>query len=167
MDRKKEIAFNLSIMKEMGLEEGDRRRVIDQDTGEMCCFGNKEIITPGSQSGKNSVELDLLNNSRMMNKLFMEFLDKIEEEEEIESPAVSFGSYENKGTGRIKARVIFDNGDFMESKPYLNENLCYVELIHRINGEDQDNIDLSEFDEERKRTNDKNVGSIKPKKDRK
>ena len=76
MDRKKEIAFNLSIMKEMGLEEGDRRRVIDQDTGEICCFGNKEIITPGSQSGKNSVELDLLNNSRMMNKLFMEFLDK-------------------------------------------------------------------------------------------
>lgn len=159
---KNEIAFNLSVMKEMGLEEGERRRVVDQDTGEICCIGNKDIITPGSQSGKNSVEFDVVNHPKMMTRLFMDFLDKLAEEEEIE-PCVSFGSYDIKGTGKVKARLTFEDGNIMESKPYINENLCYVELVHRLNGEDQENLDFSEYDKERRRYNDKAVESVKPK----
>ena len=159
---KKEIAFNVELMKEMGLEEGERRRVVDQDTGEICCVGNKDIITPGNQSGKNSVEFDVINHPKMMTQLFMDFVDKLAEEEEID-PCVSFGSYEDKATGKIKARLMFEDGSYMESKPYINENLCYVEFVKRLNGEDQKDIDLSKFDRERRRYNVSNVGSVKPK----
>ena len=133
--------FAYNVMQEMGLEEGERRRLIDQDTGEICCLGNKDIVVPGSQSGKNAIEFDP-NNPKMMNKLFMEFLDKLAEEEEID-PCVSYGIY-NTRDGMNTGRVMFNNGEIIESKKYKNESLCYIDLVHRING--NTDVDLSKYD---------------------
>lgn len=152
----KEFKFNLSVMQEMGLEEGDRRRVIDQDTGEYCIIGNKEIVTPKSQAGKNAVEFDAIYNSRMMSKLFSDFVDKLSEEGEIEG-CISFGSYEDKHSGMMSARAMLIDGSIINSKPYKNESLCYVDLVKQLNGED--NVDLSEYDKKKVIKNEKSTRS--------
>ena len=148
--------LNMQLMREMGLEEGERRRVVDQDDGEVCALGTKELVTPGSQSGKNAIEFDPVNNPRMMNKLFAEFVDKLYEEESIDSSCVSFGTYQDKTTRKNTARAMFEDGSYIESKPYSNESLCLADLVFKLNGESD--IDLSEYDIDRRE-----LAKIKPK----
>lgn len=136
--------LNMKVMQEMGLEEGDRRRVIDQDTEEICCLGNKDIVTPGSQSGKNAIEFDPVNNPRMMNKLFAEFVDKLYEEESIDSSCVSYGTFQDKNTKKNTARAIFEDGSTIESGSYKNEGLALIDIVFQLNGEE--NVDLTEYD---------------------
>ena len=152
-----DLELNTMIMKEMGLEEGDRRRVVDQDTEEVCSLGSRDIVTPGSQSGKNAVEFDVVNNPRMMNKLFAEFVDKLSEEGSLDSSCVSFGTYQDKVTKKNTARVMFEEGNIIESRAYRNEGLCLADLVFQLNGED--NVDLSKYDIERKPS----AAKIKPK----
>lgn len=135
--------LSIKVMKEMGLEEGDRRRVVDQDTGEICCLGAKEIVTPGSQSGKNAVEFDPITNSRMMNKLFGEFVDNLFEEGSIESSCVSYGIIQEKGTNKNIAKAVFDDGTVIKSSPYKNEGLALVDLVFQLNDEE---VDLEDYD---------------------
>ena len=151
-----DLKLNLLLMNELGLEEGERRRVIDRDDGEICCLGVRDIVTPGSQSGKNAVEFDPINNPKMMNKLFAEFVDKLYEEESIDSSCVSFGTYQDKITHKNTARAMFEDGSYLESKPYSNEGLCLADLVFRINGEE--NVDLTEYDIDRRE-----AAKVKPK----
>lgn len=152
-----DLELNTRIMKEMGLEEGERRRVVDQDTEEVCSLGSRDIVTPGSQSGKNAVEFDVINNPRMMNKLFAEFVDKLSEEGSLDSSCVSFGTYQDKITKKNTARVMFEEGDIIESRAYKNEGLCLADLVFQLNGEED--VDLSEYDIERKPS----AAKVKPK----
>lgn len=137
--------FNMEVMQEMGLEEGERRRVIDQDTGEVCVLGSKEIVTPGSQAGKNAIEFDAVTNPRLMSKLFSEFVDKLGEEGEIE-PCISYSSYLNKPDNTISAKVIFTDGTSINSDKYKNEALCYVDMVKQLNGDEE--IDLKDYDKD-------------------
>ena len=75
--------FNFLMMEEMGLEEGERRRVVDQDTGQQYAMRGKDIVCPGNQGGKSAIELDLTNN-RMMGYMFGRFIDKAVIEKSIE-----------------------------------------------------------------------------------
>jgi len=139
--------LNIQLMQEMGLEEGERRRVIDQDTGKICSMGSREIVTPGSQSGKNSIEFDVINNPRMMSSLFSEFVDKLSEEGDIEG-CMNFGSYLNKQDGTMTAKLMFVNGETIQSKAYNNEALCYADLVFQLNGEED--VDLKKHDKKKK-----------------
>lgn len=145
---KRDMELNFQLMSEMGLEEGDRRRVYDQDTGAICKLGQKEIVTPGAQGGKNAVEFDLIGNPRLMTKLFGDFVDKLTESEELESDVVSFSTQIDQQSKKNQARVMFEDGTSMESRPFDNETLCYADLIFRIGGEDRD---LSSFDFDRRK----------------
>lgn len=137
--------LNMKLMQELGLEEGERRRVIDQDTGEICALGSKEIVTPGSQGGKNAIEFNPISNPKMMNKLFGEFVDKLYDEGSIESSCVSYGTYYDKYNNKNTARAIFDDGSVITSAPYKNESLCLIDITLQINGEND--INLKEYDE--------------------
>ena len=145
---KKDMELNMKLMTEMGLEEGDRRRVYDQDTGAICKLGQKEIVTPGAQGGKNAVEFDLIGNPRLMNKLFGDFVDKLTDAEELDSDVVSFSTQIDQSTKKNQARVVFEDGTTMESKPFDNETLCYADIIFKLGGEDKD---LSEYDYDRRK----------------
>jgi hypothetical protein len=151
-----DLQLNKMLMDEMGLEEGERRRVIDRDTEEICCLGTREIVIPGCQSGKNAVELDLINNPRMMTTLFSEFVDKLAEEESIDQPCTSFGIYQEPDK-KNRARIIFDDGSYIDSSSYKNEGLCLAEMIFRLNGEDKD---LTKYDFDRPK--EPRQGMIKP-----
>ena len=145
---KEEFTFTHQLMQEMGLEEGERRRIVDQDTGEICCFKNKDLLVPGSQSGKNSVEFDPLNNPRIMDPLFMEFIDKLEEEGEIDGSCISYGVFDD-GNGALKARLTMSDGSHIQSNSYKNEALCFADLVHRINGDED--VDFSKYDVDRRK----------------
>ena len=136
--------LNMRMMKELGLETGDRRRVIDRYTEEICCLGSRDIVSPGSQSGKNAVEFDVVNNPRMMNKLFSEFVDKLAEEGSIESPCIGYGTYEDNITKKVMARAIFEDGSTIKSANYINESMALIDLVFQLNEEDTE--ELSKYD---------------------
>ena len=136
--------LNVRMMKELGLETGDRRRVIDRDSEEVCCLGTRDIVSPGSQSGKNAVEFDVVNNPRMMNKLFSEFVDKLAEEGSIDSPCISYGTYESYPDKKITAKAIFEDGSSINSSSYVNESMALIDLVFQLN--DEDTSELKKYD---------------------
>ena len=144
---KQDYDLTMKLMMEMGLEEGDRRRVVDQDTGRVIKLGSKEVVTPGSQSGKFAIEFDPIGNPRLMNAIFADFLQKLEAEEEI--PECSGYSTYSTPDKKMEAKVVFRDGSTITSNQYMNESLCLTELVHRIN-DDQD-ITFFEFDRDRRK----------------
>lgn len=152
---KTDVKLNNMLMKDMGLAEGDNHRIIDVEDGEICCLGTREIVSIGYHGEKNIVEFDPINNPRMMNTLFMEFIDKLTEEETIEG-CTSFGTYQVPGTDKNIARITMDSGEVIESRPYKTEGLCFAELVKKLNGEDDD--DFTKYDS----LNRKTAATIKP-----
>lgn len=145
MDQK-DIEINFRLMEEMGLEEGPRRRIIDQDSGAQYQFKGRDIVAPGAIPGKTSLELDLLGNNRMMNFMFGQFIEKLQEDEEI-PPVASY--YTMQDNGKIRAAISMTDQTTIQSKSYNNETTCFADLILRLNGEED--VDLDEFDYERKK----------------
>lgn len=138
-----DMKLNKMLMKDMGLVEDDNHRIIDMDDGEICCFGTREIVSPGYFGERGIVQFDAINNPKMMNTLFMQFVDKLAEEESIDG-CTSFGTYVVPGSKKIVARMTMDSGEIIESKPYKTEGLCYVELVKRLNGDDDH--DMTRYD---------------------
>lgn len=164
----KDLKINNLLMEEMGLEEGERRRIFDQDSGIQYQFKGKDIVSPGSQSGKSAVEFDPINNSKMMNLMFGGFIDKLVEEESI--PGVASYYTVPESDNRIRAKILFDDKTSIQSNPYKNETVCYADLVLRLNGDE--NVDLSEYDYDRTKAQSsvkapKKLKQDKPKKERK
>lgn len=141
-----DLEINMRLMEEMGLEEGDRRRVIDQDTGLLYQMKGKDLVTPGSQGGKSATEFDPINNTKMMSYMFGAFLEKLEEEESI-AGVRNYHMNPPDSKGRIRGTVSFDDGTSVSSGLYKNETTCYADLVLRLNGEE--NINLSKYDIDR------------------
>lgn len=153
-----DLEINLRLMEEMGLEEGDRRRVIDQDTGLLYQMKGKDLVTPGSQSGKAATEFDPINNTRMMSYMFGTFLEKLEDEESI--PGVrNYHMDPPNSQGKIRGTINFDDGSSISSGLYRNETTCYADLVLRLNNEENVNLDKYDID----RTKSK-PGVVAPKK---
>lgn len=136
--------LNIRIMQEAGLEEGDCHEVVDQDTGSYFSFRNKRIITPDAPSRRDGIHFDPVNNVKMMSMVFSYAATKLAEEEGI-NPAMCFYPVEGdpvKGTKRMV--VVSEDNVRRESKPYVNDALCYADLLLQINGEGE--VDLSEYD---------------------
>lgn len=155
LDRK----INLMIMEELGLEEGDKKRVIDQDTGAICAYKGKEILFPGIEPmNKQTIEFDPINNSRMMNCLFGQFIEKLEDEGSI-NPVSAFYVAQDKDKN-VAVITMHESEEIstIESDPYRNDTVALADLMLRLNGE-QD-VDLSEYDIDRR----KKPASVKSKK---
>lgn len=144
-----DLKINSRLMEEMGFEEGDRRRVIDQDSGIQYTIKGKDIVSPGNQGGKQSIEFDPVNNVRMMNYLFGEFVNKLEEEESIPPVSTYYTMLDERDSSRVKAKILMDDNKILESKPYRNETIAYADLVLQLNGEE--NVDLSEYDVDRRK----------------
>jgi hypothetical protein len=135
--------INNLLMEEMGLEEGDRRRVYDQDSGIQYQFKGKDLVSPGAKGGKTAIEFDPINNSKMMNLMFGGFVDKLEDEESI-PPVASYCTVPDGD--KIRAKILFSDKSVVQSNPYKNETVCYADLVFRLNGEEDVNLDEYDFD---------------------
>ena len=160
----KDIEINTRLMEEFGLEQGIRRRIYDHETGDIRLMKGKEIVAPGAIPGKNTLEFDPINNTRMMNFFFGSYIQAMEEEDLLGGSVMSYSVIPSKAPGKIKAvlKINPDDGSPIKeisSKPYKNETSCMADLVCRINGDD--NVDMSEYDIDR-RKNPLQKAAIKP-----
>lgn len=160
----KDIEINTRLMEEFGLEQGTRRRIYDHETGDIRLMKGKEIVAPGAIPGKNTLEFDPINNTRMMNFFFGSYIQAMEEEDLLGGSVMSYSVIPSKAPGKIKAvlKINPDDGSPIKeisSKPYKNETSCMADLVCRINGDD--NVDMSEYDIDR-RKNPLQKSAIKP-----
>ena len=160
----KDIEINTRLMEEFGLEQGTRRRIYDHETGDIRLMKGKEIVAPGAIPGKNTLEFDPINNTRMMNFFFGSYIQAMEEENLLGGSVMSYSVIPSKAPGKIKAvlKINPDDGSPIKeisSKPYKNETSCMADLVCRINGDDD--VDMSEYDIDR-RKNPLQKAAIKP-----
>ena len=160
----KDIEINTRLMEEFGLEQGTRRRIYDHETGDIRLMKGKEIVAPGAIPGKNTLEFDPINNTRMMNFFFGSYIQAMEEEDLLGGSVMSYSVIPSKSPGKIKAvlKINPDDGSPIKeisSKPYKNETSCMADLVCRINGDTE--VDMSEYDIDR-RKNSLQKSAIKP-----
>ena len=160
----KDIEINTRLMEEFGLEQGIRRRIYDHETGDIRLMKGKEIVAPGAIPGKNTLEFDPINNTRMMNFFFGSYIQAMEEEDLLGGSVMSYSVIPSKAPGKIKAvlKINPDDGSPIKeisSKPYKNETSCMADLVCRINGDTE--VDMSEYDIDR-RKNPLQKSAIKP-----
>lgn len=149
----KDIEINTRLMTEFGLEQGSRRRVYDHETGDIRTMKGKEIVAPGAIPGRYAVEFDPMNNSRMMNFFFGNYIATLEEEDLLGGSVLSYSTIQAKNGG-VKAVLKInpdDGGPIKEihSKAYNNETSCYADLVCRINGDET--VDMTPYDYDRKK----------------
>lgn len=160
----KDIEINTRLMEEFGLEQGIRRRIYDHETGDIRLMKGKEIVAPGAIPGKNTLEFDPINNTRMMNFFFGSYIQAMEEEDLLGGSVMSYSVIPSKAPGKIKAvlKINPDDGSPIKeisSRPYKNETSCMADLVCRINGDTE--VDMSEYDIDR-RKNPLQKSAIKP-----
>ena len=160
----KDIEINTRLMEEFGLEQGTRRRIYDHETGDIRLMKGKEIVAPGAIPGKNTLEFDPINNTRMMNFFFGSYIQAMEEEDLLGGSVMSYSVIPSKSPGKIKAVLKINPEDGspikeISSRPYKNETSCMADLVCRINGDDD--VDMSEYDIDR-RKNPLQKAAIKP-----
>ena len=160
----KDIEINTRLMEEFGLEQGTRRRIYDHETGDIRLMKGKEIVAPGAIPGKNTLEFDPINNTRMMNFFFGSYIQAMEEEDLLGGSVMSYSVIPSKSPGKIKAVLKINPEDGspikeISSRPYKNETSCMADLVCRINGDDD--VDMSEYDIDR-RKNPLQKSAIKP-----
>jgi len=147
-----DLEINLRLMEEMGLEEGDRKRVYDQDTGVMYQLKGKDIVAPGNKSGKNAIELDMINKPKLMTYMFGHFVDKLVEEEDI-PPVSNFYIDPYDRYGHTTGVIRFEDDTIIRSEKYRNETTCLADLVLRLNNDTD--IDLSKYDIDRRKSKNK------------
>ena len=153
---------NKLIMEEIGLTIDNKNRIIDQDTRESITYKDKNMKYSSQNSvtlGHSEMIFDPGSNKNLMTTLFGYYANKIEEEEEgyvsmyYEKPNLD-------GKNILEAKT--DKG-LLQSKPYNNESLLYLDVIQQING--AENVDLSEYDADKPLYEEKkNTRKRKPKK---
>ena len=131
------------IMHEIGLDVDKNNNIVDQDNGQPIHFNGKELkYNLGEKKlriGRNDVEFDPIENTKIMSHLFSYYLDKKNEEDGTYFPVYfSVSNPDGKSSLEIKGDNTF------KSKYYKNESLKYADAILRINGNEY--TDLSSID---------------------
>lgn len=146
---KKDFDLNRKIMFEVGLDQAEHRRLIDQDYGtEYKAQDGRYYVGPNSQSGVHSVEFNPALNSKQAESLFQYFGNKMADVEG--SPAISTYYSQDvdkeKGTGYVEA--VTEDNQRIRSDAYINESLRYIDIIMKMNG--STHVDLHEYDDKSK-----------------
>lgn len=134
------------LMQEIGLEIDSNHCIVDQDNGSRLQFNGKNLkyIEDGIRTGRNDLEFNPVENSKLMNHLFSYYTNKIHQEDgryiNIYYPVECA---ENKGFIELKD----GDNNIMRSGEYYNDSLKYADLIFQLNGEED--VDLSEYDSKR------------------
>ena len=164
----RDIPINERLMFEFGLESGFKKRVYDRESGEQCYIKGREIVAPGGFLGKNMVEFDPINNSRMMNFFFGSYVNQLAEDGVLNGDILSYSTIPAKTPGKMKAvlKISTDEGiKDITSKPYVNETSCYADLVCRINGDEE--VDMTPYDIDRRRTPLKKQSTLRKEADKK
>lgn len=134
------VNFNDIVMRELGLDITDDDKVYDMDTNTILQFNEKFIIYsevefPALRA--DQIELNLLENSRLMHTLFGVYLNKYAMRKGIEVTSYYQSSTtSNKSGSGYMAFTAIVNGVNTETKSdnFLNESVRAFNLICKLNG---------------------------------
>ena len=133
--------FNKMIMEEMGFEVGDNQRLYDQDNGMILQFEGKDLVAPGSYYGREAIEFDPYNSTKLMVQMFSYYTNKLVENGESEEYNVLY----NVDSGNSKGRIELKNDtNKLVSGVYQRDQCKYADLMLQLNGDEHP--DLKEFD---------------------
>lgn len=150
IDLNMKIAFNDICMREMGLDITDDGRLYDMDTTTILQYNEKFIKYIEDEYtlvGPNEIELNLLENSRIMQTLMGLYLDKYSRRVGINITSY-YSSSKVKGERGYMAFTSIDGyGRNMETRSdiFLNESVRMFSLICKVNSTTH-LYDLSRFD---------------------
>lgn len=136
------------LIKEIGLDVDKNGFIIDQDYGNQIIINGKKLkycidnvlrINPVKE-----IEFNPMKNSKLMYKLFLYYLEKLNEYEDRYFPTFYSIPGKNNNYGKFSMCATENNGYTYETRYYYNECLRYLELILIIGG--YTNIDFSNYD---------------------
>ena len=169
----KDLEINTRLMDEFGLELGPKKRVYDHETGRITTIKGKEIVGPGNNPGKTALLFDPIGNTNMMNQLFGNYVNMLESFDEFDGRVLSYSTVKAPEKGKLQAvlKILpYDGGAVREthSNPYYNETTCYADLVCRINGDKNPDMEKYDFDHraERQKAELKKMKEIKAKKEK-
>lgn len=145
----KQKKLNDFIIKEAGLELNDNNHVIDQDTGLPIIIKGKSVKYnngPVSRLNNNEIEFDPLNNPLLANEICGKYIDKLQQEGELETVAYGISNKERNTNGRA---ICIGKSEKISSNEYILDSLKYIDLIASINNTDTDSkntIKLKSYD---------------------
>ena len=134
---KLKLAFNDIAMRELGLDVDDEDHVFDLDTESVYTIKDKFIKysdEPYPTIGHNEIELNLLENPRLMEILFGMWIQRRAERKGIEItsyyPALVQGS--ERGFF-VLTYLVYDEPREKKSGVFLNESIQIFDLVSKIN----------------------------------
>lgn len=150
----KQRKLNDFIIREAGLELDDMNHVIDQDTGMPIVIKDKMVKYNNSTICRlmpNEIEFDPLNNPLLASEICANYINKLQEEGELNTISYGISNKERNTPGR--AVCIADEKIY--TREYNLDSLKYIDLIATINKTDTDSKDsivLKSYDQKPKKT---------------
>lgn len=144
----KQRKLNDFIIREAGLELDENNHIIDQDTGMPIIIKDKMVKynnTNISRLTSNEIEFDPLNNPLLASEICANYINKLQEEGELNILTYGISNKERNTPGR--AICIAD--DKIYSNEYILDSLKYIDLIATINDTDtnsKESIVLKSYD---------------------
>lgn len=140
------IDFGELVMDEIGLYADPNGRVVDQQTDTALQIKGKNLKFPIDESvkiGRNEIEFDPLNNQTLANSLFGFYLSNRfnEDGSKYISSYATVADNANKAKGTLEVKV---GPEVMVSGEYYRDSVKYVDMIMRMNGDS--NANLNRFD---------------------
>ena len=131
------------LMQEIGLDVNDNNCIIDQDNGNLLQFNGKNLKYNTDRFSKADVPFDPIQNVKLMSHLFSYFTGKLNDEDGRYINIYYPVDIPNSKKGVIELK---ENNNTIRSNPYYNDSLKYADLIFKLSGEE--NVDLNEYDSE-------------------
>lgn len=148
------VNFNDISMRELGLDIDDNDHIYDMDTESIFMIKEKYIKYSEDeypQIAKNEIELNLIENPRLMEILFGMWITKWASRKNVE--VTSYYQSPIRGSNKGFFAITFlKNGEMqeMKSEVFINESVRVFSLISKLNHTSR-MYDLSQFDIEIKR----------------
>lgn len=146
----KQRKLNDFIIKEAGLELDQRNHVIDQDTGMPIIIKGKSVKYNNGNINRltsDEIEFDPLNNPLLAHEICCNYINKLQEEGELNITAFGISNKERNTEGRA---VCIGCDDKISSNSYVLDSLKYIDLIATLNKTDtdsKDTIKLKSYDQ--------------------
>lgn len=145
-----ETRFAAEVLDKMGISIDMNYNVVDEENGKMLHYNNKPIkfMSKMSDVGRDAIQFNPLRNINLSNKLFNNYLRILHDYDGIY--VISYG-FEYSKNNKKSLIVVTQNEDgstsSIETYPYNNEALCYLEVASILNNEGKQ--DYSMYDETR------------------
>jgi hypothetical protein len=134
------------LLQEIGIDIDGNNILVDQDTQMVIYFNGKKVKyrLDGSPIpiGKNDIYFDPINNVKLMNTLFLYYINKLQTLDGIYyNIFYPVALQDGSGKGYIEIK---GPNTIIRSGLYFNDCLKYIDLLFRLSGEQF--VDLSMYD---------------------